>query len=65
MIEGRSTQQKRALVAEITRCVVEIVECDPSTVRIGISEFKAENYGIAGVTVADEATSNAAHGTKS
>lgn len=53
MLEGRSTAEKRALVAALTDAVVESLGSDPQSVRIMIHELAAENYALAGTTAAD------------
>ncbi len=50
MMEGRSVQQKRAMVAAVTRAVGDTLGADPNTVRIIINELIPEHYAVAGLT---------------
>jgi 4-oxalocrotonate tautomerase len=43
MFEGRTPEQKKQLVAEITRVTVEVLGGSPESVDIFITEFKREN----------------------
>lgn len=54
MLEGRSTAEKRALVAALTDAVVESLRADPQSVRIMIHELAAEHYALAGTTAGDQ-----------
>lgn len=53
MLEGRTTAEKRALVAALTDAVVTSLGSDPQSVRIMIHELGADNYALAGTTVAE------------
>lgn len=46
--EGRTVEQKRALVEKVTKAIVESVDCPESAVSIIIREMKKENYALAG-----------------
>lgn len=48
MFEGRSTDQKRRLVRELTDVFVTTLGCDAATVRIVITEVSKENWAIGG-----------------
>ena len=54
LMEGRSREQKRALVSRITEAVVETLDASPQSVRILIHELQPENYALAGTTAADQ-----------
>lgn len=47
MLSGRSLEQKRAMVKEITESLVKTINCKPEAVRIIIREMEKENFGIA------------------
>lgn len=47
MLSGRSLEQKRAMVKEITDSLVKTINCKPEAVRIIIREMEKENFGIA------------------
>jgi len=53
MIEGRPEDKKKQLIAELTKTVCEVLEADPSTVRVELVEVPPENWGIAGVPMSD------------
>lgn len=47
MLSGRSLEQKRAMVKEITDSLVKTINCKPEAVRIIIKEMEKENYAVA------------------
>jgi 4-oxalocrotonate tautomerase len=50
-----SKEQKSAVVADITRSMVERLGKSPAAVQIVIAEHSTENYGAAGILIADRA----------
>jgi len=48
MMEGRTIEQKRRLVQEITRVTVEVLGGSPESVDILITDVKRENWATAG-----------------
>jgi 4-oxalocrotonate tautomerase len=46
--QGRSREQKRRLVQEITRAVVKTLEVEPDWVSVLIEEYDRENWGTGG-----------------
>ena len=48
MIEGRTIEQKRKLVQEITRITVEVLGSSPDSVDILIIDVKRENWATGG-----------------
>ena len=50
MIEGRSTEQKKAVIEKVTQALVEAVGAPKENVRVWIQEVPKENWGIAGQT---------------
>ena len=48
MFEGRSAEQKKKLVAEITRVTVEVLGGSAESVGIIITEIKRENWSTGG-----------------
>ncbi|MFB1082031.1 2-hydroxymuconate tautomerase [Jeotgalibacillus sp. JSM ZJ347] len=54
MIEGRSDDQKRALVKKVTDAVVETTGATPDKVSIIIEEMKKTDYGVGGTRVSDQ-----------
>ncbi|WP_239501747.1 4-oxalocrotonate tautomerase, partial [Citrobacter koseri] len=49
MFEGRSVEQKRKLVEEVTRVTCESLGCAPGAVDIIITDIKRENWATGGV----------------
>jgi len=45
LYEGRSREQKRALVAAITRAMVDLVDADPSGLHVILDEVSPANWG--------------------
>jgi 4-oxalocrotonate tautomerase len=54
IMEGRTVNQKRQMVAEVTQAVVRSFEVKPETVRILIHELIPENYSLAGITAGEQ-----------
>ena len=48
MMEGRTVEQKRKLVEEITRVSVEVLGGSPESVDILITDVKRENWATGG-----------------
>ena len=53
MIEGRTEDQKRALIEKMTQAMSEAVGAPKENVRVWITEVPKANWGIAGVTAKD------------
>ncbi len=48
MLEGRTLEQKKTLVEEITRVTVEVLGSQPESVDILITDVKRENWATGG-----------------
>ena len=48
MWEGRSVDQKRRIARELSDALVRIIDCDPTTVRVLISDYSPENWAVGG-----------------
>ncbi len=46
--EGRTVEQKKALVSEVTKAICNTVSCSEDAVIITIQDLKPENIGKAG-----------------
>jgi 4-oxalocrotonate tautomerase len=55
--EGRTLDQKRAMVTSVTDAVCKTMEVTPAQVRIIINEMAHDNFAIAGTLVCDKDTS--------
>ncbi len=53
MLEGRSLEQKRSMVREMTEVIVRTLQCPPEAVKIIIREMKPEDLGEAGFLRSD------------
>jgi 4-oxalocrotonate tautomerase len=53
LIEGRTEEQKRAVVEKVTQALVDAVGAPVENVRVWIQEVPKTNWGIAGKTVKD------------
>ena len=49
MLEGRTAEQKKKLVQEITRITVEVLGGTPDMVDIVITDVKRENWASGGI----------------
>ena len=53
MMEGRSEDQKRAVIEKVTAALVEAVGAPIETVRVIITEVPKSHWGIAGKSAKD------------
>lgn len=53
MIEGRTPEQKRALIEKVSQALVEATGAPIANVRVWIQEVPKENWGIAGISAKD------------
>lgn len=53
MIEGRTDDQKRAVIEKVTQALVEAVDAPAQNVRVWITEVPKTQWGIAGRTAMD------------
>lgn len=53
LIEGRTEEQKRALIEKVTRAIVEAVDAPRENVRVWLHDMPKENWGIGGVSAKD------------
>lgn len=53
LIEGRTTDQKRALASQLTAAACESLGSSPESVRVIVYEVGAEDFSVAGVTMAE------------
>jgi 4-hydroxy-2-oxovalerate/4-hydroxy-2-oxohexanoate aldolase len=53
MIEGRSAEQKKAVIEKVTQALVDAVGAPQQNVRVWIHDVPKENWGIAGVSAKD------------
>ncbi len=54
ILEGRTVEQKRAMVKEVTDAICKTLNAKPDAVRIIIRDMKFENYATAGVLRSDQ-----------
>lgn len=50
MLEGRTEEQKRAVIEKVTQALVDAIDAPRQNVRVWIHEMPKENWGIAGQT---------------
>jgi len=48
LLEGRTVEQKRMLIAKVTQAMCESVDVKPELVRIILHEMPKEHFGIGG-----------------
>lgn len=53
MLKGRTIEQKREMVKEITEVVSRTVNCPKEAIRIVINEIEFENFALGGVLKCD------------
>jgi 4-oxalocrotonate tautomerase len=54
LLEGRSEEQKRNLVKEVTEVICRTIQAEPEQVRIILSDMKKSDYSIGGVLISDK-----------
>lgn len=57
ILNGRTTEQKRALISELTGAAVRALGVQPGQVRVIINEVAPEHWGTGGVSKADQGNS--------
>ena len=50
LIEGRTEEQKRALIEKVTQAIVEAVNAPKENVRVWLHDVPKETWGIADVS---------------
>ena len=53
LMEGRTEEQKRAVIEKVTEALVEAVGAPKENVRVWIQDVPKTNWGIAGVSAKD------------
>lgn len=53
ILEGRTEEQKRAVIEKVTAALVEALGAPQENVRVWIHDMPKENWGIAGKTAKD------------
>jgi 4-oxalocrotonate tautomerase len=53
MLEGRTNEQKKALIEGITKVVIESCKTPPEAVSVAIFEVPRTNWGKAGVPMSE------------
>jgi len=53
ILEGRTEEQKRAVIEKVTQALVEALDAPQQNVRVLITEVPKGNWGIAGVSAKD------------
>lgn len=53
MIEGRTEDQKRAVIEKVSAALVEATGAPKEAIRVWIHDMPKENWGIAGVSAKD------------
>jgi 4-oxalocrotonate tautomerase len=54
LLEGRTDEQKKALLAAVTRAVHESINAPLETIRVWVQEFSSKEYMAAGVLAAEK-----------
>jgi 4-oxalocrotonate tautomerase len=60
MLVGRTPEQKRTLIAELTRVMVDVADADQQQVGVVLHEVQRENWGRAGASMAEATESSGA-----
>lgn len=54
LLEGRSDDQLKALVSEVTQAVEKTTDANKEAVQVIIEEMKPTHFGVAGVRKSDQ-----------
>ncbi|UCZ53069.1 4-oxalocrotonate tautomerase [Bacillus shivajii] len=54
MIEGRTDEQKKALVEKVTEAVNETTDAPKEKIAVIIEEMSPNHYGVAGKRISDQ-----------
>lgn len=54
MMVGRTTEQKRRVMAAVAKAASDALDCPIDTVRILITEHQLDEFSVAGVSVAEK-----------
>lgn len=54
LLEGRSDEQLKDLVSEVTHAVEKTTGADKNAIHVVIEEMNATHYGVAGVRKSDQ-----------
>ncbi|WP_408007794.1 2-hydroxymuconate tautomerase [Pseudalkalibacillus sp. A8] len=58
ILEGRSKEQKRSLIKEVTEAIYRSTGADHDRIRVLLYEIAEENWAAGGVTKAEEKLEN-------
>ena len=53
LLEGRTEEQKRAVIEKVTQALQEALGAPPENIRVWIHDMPKTNWGIAGKTAKD------------
>lgn len=53
IMEGRTDEQKKAIIEKVTRALQEAIDAPVENVRVWIHEVPKSNWGIAGVPASE------------
>ncbi len=53
IVEGRTIEQKRGMVKDVTAAIVKNIGCPPAAVHINIMDLKRENFADGGILLSD------------
>lgn len=53
LLEGRTTEQKRAIADKVTKAIMEAINCSADAISIIMRDMPRENYAKGGVLAAD------------
>lgn len=62
LLEGRTPEKKKALVAEITDAVVRTLDTKPEAVRVLLYELPPEHWAVGGKSKADTVNTTSGKG---
>lgn len=54
MLKGRSIEQKKAIVKEVTEAMIRTADCTPESIEIIIREMEKFNFSKAGYLIKDK-----------
>ncbi|MFZ2851093.1 MAG: 2-hydroxymuconate tautomerase, partial [Leptotrichiaceae bacterium] len=53
LLEGRTDEQIKEMIKEVTEVVSRTVDAKPETISISVEEMRKDRYAVAGIRISD------------
>ena len=58
MLKGRTPEQKKALIRELTEAAVSSIDANPESIRVVLYEVDGDHFAVAGETMTERKARN-------